>query len=50
MYSGINELKRCYQPSRKLVKDEDSETASVVRVPGYKSRGTGFDFRRCQIL
>jgi hypothetical protein len=22
----------------------------VVRVPGYRSRGPGFDFRRCQIF
>jgi hypothetical protein len=31
-------------------KDTDSLCGLVVRVPGYKSRGPGFDFRRYQIF
>jgi hypothetical protein len=28
----------------------DSLCGLVVTVPGYRSRGPGFDFRRCQIF
>jgi hypothetical protein len=33
-----------------IVKFQDRLCGLVVRVPGYRSRGPGFDFRRCQIF